>query len=290
VSSTTLVTAVRPTGVPTATWADAPLPAVLNDLHYPGFSRVGHRRQAAALKAEGNALENATVSAFPSQWAADLALDINPRATIRVHPFGPNIDDDLRREVLDRRATKGRNGPLRILFNGVDWRRKGGDIALRVVERVIARTGKDVQLLVLGLDAPRGVSGNAFATFLGRVSKSTHAGRRTWVDAYSAADLFLFPTRSENYGAVVAEAAACGVPVVVSHVGGAWQSVVKGGFGQVVPAFAAEEVDELADAVIRILTDQRHAAELGHAGITAVDEWLNYEHSARSLVRDLETS
>ena len=290
VSSTTLITAVRRTGVPTATWADAPLPAVLNDLHYPGFARVGQRRQKVAMQAEAQALGNATIGAFPSQWAADLALGINPHATIRVHPFGPNIDDDLRREVLERRAAGSRSGPLRILFNGVDWRRKGGDIALEVVEHVMARTGKDVHLLVLGLDPPRAVSTGSSVTFLGRVSKATHAGRRMWIDAYSDADLFLFPTRSENYGAVVAEAAACGIPVVVSQVGGAWQSVVRGGFGHVVPAFSAQEVGELADAVIAILTDPRHATELGDAGITAVDEWLNYEHSARMLIRDLGTS
>jgi glycosyltransferase involved in cell wall biosynthesis len=206
-----------------------------------------------------------------------------------VHPFGPNIDDELRRDVLVRRPRR-KTGCPRILFNGVDWRRKGGDIALAVIERVVARTGKDVHLVVLGLDRPRGVRTDASVTFLGRVSKATDAGRRTWADAYAQADLFLFPTRSENYGAVVAEAAACGVPVVVSQVGGAWQSVCKGGFGYVVPAFGTDEVERLADAVIRILDDPRHGAELADAGVTAVDEWLNYDHSARALIRELETS
>ena len=289
ISSTTLVTAVRPTGVPTGTWADAPLTAVLNEPHYPGFSRVGCRRRSAAIEAERRSLQNATVSTFPSQWAGDLALEIDPGARVRVHPFGPNIDDALRKEVLAERAER-RSGPPRILFNGVHWRRKGGDVALEVVERVAALTGRDARLVVLGLDRPRGLRTNAPVTFLGRVSKSTDTGRRTWADAHAQADVFLFPTRSENYGAVVAEAAACGVPVVVSRVGGAWQSVSRGGFGHVVPAFGASEVEQLTEAVIRILADPHHAADLAGAGITAVDEWLNYEHSARALLQELETS
>ena len=75
--------------------------------------------------------------------------------------------------------------------------------------------------------------------------------------------------------------------MVVSEVDGAWQSVNKGGFGYTVPAFGADEVACLTQAVMRILGDRRHAADLGDAGVAAVDDWLNYDYSASALVRQL---
>jgi glycosyltransferase involved in cell wall biosynthesis len=43
---------------------------------------------------------------------------------------------------------------------------------------------------------------------------------------YAAADLFVLPTRSENFGIVVAESLACGTPVVTTR-GAPWAGVVK---------------------------------------------------------------
>ena len=287
VSSTTLVTAFRPLPVPTVTWADAPITAVLNNRHYPGFSRVGGRRRQAAVGVERSALQNASISAFPSDWAADLALAINPTATVQTRPFGPNLDEGTAGGGPSAASPSVCSDRARVLFNGFDWHRKGGDIALEVVRRAAAKLGSDVHLVVLGLDHPPHVASNVPVTFLGRVSKGTEAGRRTWIEAYAEADVFLFPTRAENYGAVVAEAAACGIPVVVSQVGGAWQSVNKGGFGYTVPAFGSDEVADLTQAVLRILGDRRHAADLGDAGVAAVNDWLNYDSSASALVRQL---
>ena len=45
------------------------------------------------------------------------------------------------------------------------------------------------------------------------------------VGAYSGADLFLMPSRHENFGNVVIEAMACGCPVVLSDQTGVWDQV-----------------------------------------------------------------
>lgn len=51
--------------------------------------------------------------------------------------------------------------------------------------------------------------------------------------AYASADVFLFPSTTDTYGNVVVEAAACGLPVVVSDVGGPRELVKMGIPGEV---------------------------------------------------------
>ena len=68
--------------------------------------------------------------------------------------------------------------------------------------------------------------------------------------AYASADVFLFPSTTDTYGNVVVEAAACGLPVVVSDVGGP-RELVRGGIpGEVC---RARDAAAFADGVVRAL-------------------------------------
>jgi glycosyltransferase involved in cell wall biosynthesis len=58
---------------------------------------------------------------------------------------------------------------------------------------------------------------------------------------YSGSDLFLFPSTTDTFGMVVMEAQACGLPVLVSDVGGPKEIIDDGRTGFVVTAGALEE-------------------------------------------------
>jgi L-malate glycosyltransferase len=67
-----------------------------------------------------------------------------------------------------------------------------------------------------------------------------------------SSDLLLLPSEQESFGLVALEAASLGVPVVGSRVGGLPEVVLHGETGFL---FAVGEVREMADAAIRLLSD-----------------------------------
>ncbi len=79
---------------------------------------------------------------------------------------------------------------------------------------------------------------------------------------YRAADLVIVPSRSESFGLVALEAAACGIPVVASAVGGLLNIVHDGVTGHLVDG---RDQDRYARAMTQLLDDPAGAAAMGVA-------------------------
>jgi D-inositol-3-phosphate glycosyltransferase len=79
---------------------------------------------------------------------------------------------------------------------------------------------------------------------------------------YRAADLVIVPSRSESFGLVALEAAACGVPVVASAVGGLLNIVHDGVTGMLVDG---RDPARYARAMAQLLDDPAGAAAMGTA-------------------------
>ena len=117
------------------------------------------------------------------------------------------------------------NGPM-LLFVGRIQALKGADVAVRTLA---ALDGFDDAFLVV-VGGPSGARGQAeLARVRGLVGHLGLDGRVRFVAPqphellstyYRAADVCLVPSRSESFGLVALEAAACGTPVVAAAVGG----------------------------------------------------------------------
>jgi D-inositol-3-phosphate glycosyltransferase len=79
---------------------------------------------------------------------------------------------------------------------------------------------------------------------------------------YRAADLCVVPSHSESFGLVALEAAACGIPVVASAVGGLTTLVEHGRTGYLVEG---RDPGDYAKPIVDIVSDPDWAAELGSA-------------------------
>lgn len=80
---------------------------------------------------------------------------------------------------------------------------------------------------------------------------------------YVAADVTVQSSHAEGLGISLLESLACGVPVVVTDVGGLPEVAKQGETGLIVPP---HDVGALADAVQRLLDDPAQAARFGEAG------------------------
>lgn len=116
------------------------------------------------------------------------------------------------------------NKPL-LLFVGRIQPLKGVDVAVQTLAKL---ENQDAELMVVG-----GASGSFGSSESNHVRKLISdlglTGRVHFVEPqphhllstfYRAADVVLVPSRSESFGLVALEAAACGIPVVASAVGG----------------------------------------------------------------------
>jgi glycosyltransferase involved in cell wall biosynthesis len=104
--------------------------------------------------------------------------------------------------------------------------------------------------------------------------RSVFAGDLEWariVETYVAADVFALLSHREPWGVVVNEAAASGLPLVLSdHVGAAHDLLVDGENGVLVPA---DDVDAAADALRRLGADAELRRAFGARSRELAHDW-----------------
>jgi glycosyltransferase involved in cell wall biosynthesis len=98
--------------------------------------------------------------------------------------------------------------------------------------------------------------------------------------ALAAADVFVLPSYSENFGIAAVEAMAAGVPVILSDQVGVAEDVKRCGAGLVVSC----DEDALVSALDRLLTDSRLRERVAVNGLCLVLERYSGEAMARGLI------
>lgn len=125
-------------------------------------------------------------------------------------------------------AAAGPGGPRTVLSLGRIHPKKGLDTLVRAWAKVEANHA-DWRLRIIGpaeLDHDRELVALSASLGLGRVSIEGPAFGANRLAAYHAADLFVLPTRHENFANTVAEALAAGVPVISTR-GAPWSGLER---------------------------------------------------------------
>jgi len=100
------------------------------------------------------------------------------------------------------------------------------------------------------------------------------------ISLYQSADLFILPTRQENFGLVLIEALAAGAPVVTTRGTDIWQDIASAG-GTIVDSTPAA----ISAALDRLLEDRASLPAIGRRGRQWVMENLNTEKVAAGYER-----
>ena len=130
----------------------------------------------------------------------------------------------------------GLRGKKLALFMGRIHPKKGCDLVIEAFAKVLG-SHPEWYLVIAGPDQVGWQKGlNDRAEHLGLASRVTWAGMVSgamkW-GALRAAEVFLFPSHQENFGIVVAEALAAGVPTLISNKVNIWREIETDGAGMV---------------------------------------------------------
>jgi D-inositol-3-phosphate glycosyltransferase len=170
-----------------------------------------------------------------------------------------------------------------LLFVGRIQPLKGADVAVRTLAAL--KEFPDAHLVVVGgPSGPRGkehmgyveetVERHGLADRVHLVAPQPHELLSTY---YRAADVCVVPSRSESFGLVALEAAACGTPVVAAAVGGLTTLVDHGHTGYLVEHSTP---DAFAGAVARVLGNPDLAERLATAAVVRARRYTWTEAAA----------
>ena len=186
-------------------------------------------------------------------------------------------------------------GPL-LLYVGRIQPLKGADVAVGALAELHRAGRKDARLVIVG--GPSGPQGEVEVATLHRQVREEGLQERVsfWPPQrhellstfYRAADCCIVPSRSESFGLVALEAAACGIPVVAAAVGGLMTLVEDGETGYLVePGDAAG----FAAHVEEIVADRQLRERLGRgaAEMAATYTWATAAQALSKLYSELTT-
>lgn len=202
---------------------------------------------------EQQALDKASIIIHSSAWASHSARGHyhTPTSKLNVVEFGANIDEDEIHTSIRQKFIG--EGLLHVLFSGVDWDRKGGEIAVDTIERLNA-TGINAILHIVGIkDMPQKYLNNPYIENVGFLNKNIPGQYHRYVQLWQQADILLLPTRAECAGIVYCEAAAYGIPVFTTDTGGIANYVANGMNGYRLPlsAMGADFADKIKECIYK---------------------------------------
>lgn len=202
-------------------------------------------------------------------------------------PLGANASSApeglLRAQFLQRFPHAA--GKRVLLFLGRLHPKKGLDRILRCIHS-LKPSVPNLLLVIAGdgdvryTDELRRTVGELFlqdnVLFAGRLD-----GDLKWA-SFATAELFLLPSRQENFAITVAEAMQMGVPVIVTDKVNTWPYVEEAGAGLVLDERRVDEL--LPRAVAEILSDAAARARMGEQGTRYARERLTWRRAGRELL------
>jgi len=175
-------------------------------------------------------------------------------------------------DTLEPYAGEKTLGSQQLLFNGSDWKRKGGDIALAAFAKVREKFPK-ARLLIIGGNRQEAQPG---VEYVGNVSDRAELHR-----LFLGSDILLSPARCDPLPTLGVEVMNFGVIPVVSDRDGMPEMVDFGRCGSV----ASLDAQSVADEVIKLFSDPGLLKQKSDAARERVRDLYNWPEIARKMSR-----
>lgn len=265
---------------PIVFWTDATFGAVI-DLYEP-FSNLCRRTTHYGHLAERLAMLNAERSIFSSNWASEHASSSYriPESKIATIPLGANLTDiPARAEVLSNIENKIRQS-FRLVFVGYDWDRKGGQHAVEV-HKILREKGIESTLTIIGCN-PKLSGDTSNIDVLGKLDKSDPDQYNQFKEIMLHSHFLILPSQADCTAIVFSEAAAYGLPVISTNVGGHRSIIQHGRTGYL---FEPDDPAPLMADQIQMLDNEKPVyRELAIHSRKTFEESLSWDAGITSLI------
>lgn len=193
--------------------SDATYHAMVN---YYYFDNV--HDQKIGNQAEQKSINRADAIIYSSEWAKEDAINYYNalEEKVTIIPFPSYIEDYYeKKENLNDKKT------IHLLFVGVEWERKGTDLAIGCVD-YLNKSQNDItfDLTIIGLDKPENKYYENYIVFKGRLYKDNPKEYNQLITYYKNSDIFILPTKAECSAVVFSEACMYGLPIFTHETGG----------------------------------------------------------------------
>ena len=172
------------------------------------------------------------------QWVVDLLNKQYPNNKEKYITVGGGLNNEFENFQINKTYKK------KILFCGIDYLRKGGDLLENAFCILKEKYDKDAELVIVGPEVDNHING---VKYTGKIDK------RELSKYFNDCSVFCMPSRFEAYGLVFLEAQCYGLPIVTIDDYEMHYFVQDGVNGYLIKNYDAEE---LAKALHKALNDK----------------------------------
>lgn len=220
----------------------------------------------------------------PSKWISNCAKNSILMKEKEIVIIPNPIDTEIFRPIdkkYARKLLKIKNNKKVILFGSIDGGkdpRKGGDLLIDVL-KFLEKNKDKIQIVIFGKKSKHQdifEKTNFEIRNLGKINSN-----EKMAVIYSAADIFLIPSRIESFGQTAAEAQSCGTPVIGFDIGGLKDIVTNNKNGILIEPFNSKK---MASAIYNLLGKDEQISKFSLASReNAINRW-DYLNVAKSHI------
>ncbi|MFY8161997.1 MAG: glycosyltransferase family 4 protein [Candidatus Kapaibacteriota bacterium] len=244
--------------------------------YYDVFSNLFKFSSKESNYIEQKAIDKSDYFIYPSKWAANYIVQNYgvDEQNVSVIPFGANINNEdivyLEKEISNKT-------PITLLFLGVEWLRKGGDVVFKTFEMLL-ENGYDINLIVCGCVPPVSHPKMTVYAFLNKNNKEDFA---TFNTILSQTHFLFLPSKAECFGIAFCEASAYGIPSITTNTGGIPNAVYDGINGYCLDVNASPK--EYYKTIVQLIEDKEKYKALSKSSRALYLNKLNWENWANEV-------
>ena len=264
--------------------ANVPL-VLLSDMTYEQvkihYRKSDERNIEPCINLEKLLLNNSFRIIYSSEWIKQKTIDFYNTDPDKIHvvEFGANIPAptdysiDIHTDIC------------RLVFIGVDWERKRGDMVLQIYQLLKAE-GFPCSLTIIGSTPEDEPEEDENLIIIPRLDKSKKEDLEKLCQILSESHFLVLPTRFDAFGIVFSEASAYALPSIATDVGGVSQAVREGKNGYLLPLEATAA--DYAEKIKTVFGDKENYIKLRQTSRQEFETRLNWDVWGEKVNKILE--